>query len=42
MKKTLFVLALIAMGAMLLTGCNNTHNCPAYGKVRTVDQAGRS
>ncbi|MFZ1688772.1 MAG: hypothetical protein WAU70_15195 [Flavobacteriales bacterium] len=36
MKKTLLVLAVIVVVAALLSSCNNTHSCPAYGKVHQV------
>lgn len=36
MKKTLLVLALVVVAGMLFSGCNNTHSCPAYGKVHKV------
>jgi hypothetical protein len=36
MKKTLLVFALIVVAGMLFSSCNNTHSCPAYGKVHKV------
>ncbi|WKZ64932.1 MAG: hypothetical protein QY325_09170 [Flavobacteriales bacterium] len=36
MKKALLVLAVIAVGGMLLASCGSTHSCPAYGKVAKV------
>lgn len=36
MKKTLLVLALFIVASAVLSSCNKTHSCPAYGKVHKV------
>jgi hypothetical protein len=36
MKKVLLILAAVVLVSVTMTSCSNSHSCPAYGKVTTV------